>query len=146
MANPDLTSEQVERLQKPAKGSRWMELRDKRKAVVKAEDAAKAEVKKRDRICRWPRCENCRVYKPPFECAHVVRAKGMGGDHGTVSTPDKMMLLDRITHGEQERNDRDVRPLTKAGTSGPCEFWRRTDADGWFLVAREVAPFILDRD
>lgn len=131
---------------KPAKGSRWMELRDKRKRIVSGETDAKKEVRQRDRICRWPKCENCRVYKPHFEVAHVVRAKGMGGDHGTVSTPDKLMLLDRITHGEQERNDRDVRPLTSRGTNGPCEFWRRTDAAGWFLVAREIAPFVYDRD
>jgi hypothetical protein len=143
MANPDLP---VGALAKQPKGSRWMELRDKRKGLVKAEDAAKAEVRKRDRICRWPHCQNCRRYKPAFEVAHVVRAKGMGGDHGTVSTPDKMMLLDRITHGEQERNTRDVRPLTDAGTDGPCEFWSWTAQDGWFLIARETAPFRYDRD
>lgn len=146
MANPDLTDEQLERLQKPVKGSRWMELRDKRKAIVKAEDDAKAEVRKRDRICRWPHCENCRRYKPALEVAHVIRAKGMGGDHGTVSTSDKMMLLDRITHGEEEGNTREVRPLTDRGTWGACEFWRWTQADGWFLIARETAPFVLERD
>lgn len=133
-------------LDKPAKGSRWMELRDKRKKIVTEENDEKKKVRARDGRCRWPRCENCRVYKPPFEVAHVVRAKGMGGDHGTVSTADKMMLLDRLTHGEQERNDRDVRPLSDRGTFGPCEFWMRTDADGWFLVARELAPFVYDRD
>lgn len=131
---------------KPARGSFLIERRKRRKVVVAAEEAAKQETRTRDGRCRWPHCENCRLWKPRFEVAHVIRAKGMGGDHGTVSTRDKLMVLDFITHGEEEKNEREVRPLTDRGTDGPCEFWRFTEADGWFLVARETAPFVYERD
>lgn len=133
-------------LQKPEKGSAWVARRESRKEAIANEKSAKAEVMRLDGRCRWPDCANCRAYKPPLEVAHVVRAKGMGGDHGTVSTPAHLMVLDRLTHQQQETNKRDVRPLTAEGTRGPCEFWQWTHADGWFLVARERAPFIYDRD
>ncbi len=142
-----LTDEELrEKLKKPPKGAYWMKRRDDRKALVKQENDAKAEVRRLDVRCRWPHCAYCRTYKPPLEVAHVVRAKGMGSDHGSVSTPAHLMLLDRLSHSDQEANKRDVRPLTEQGTRGPCEFWQWTPADGWFLVARESAPFRYERD
>jgi hypothetical protein len=131
---------------KPEKGSGFIARKQKRKDLVKAEDAAKAIVRADDKICRWPKCENCRAYKPPLEVAHVVRAKGMGGDHGTVSTPADMMLLDKLTHAQQETHRKDVVALTDRGTRGPCEFWATDENDRMYLVARESAPFIYERD
>src|SRR3990167_2424297 len=94
MANPDL---EPNALQKPPKGSVWLEGRARRKAITQREEANKLKVRKRDRICRWPHCENCRVHKPRLEVAHLT-AKGMGGDHGIVSEPDQMILIDHLTH------------------------------------------------
>lgn len=122
----------------------WLSGRKRRKAIADFEEREKAKVRKRDRICRWPRCANCSGWRPPLEVAHV-RAKGMGGDHSERSTADRMILLDKLTHREQETHKRDVRPLTNEGTWGPCEFWQQ-ERDGWFLVARELAPFVYERD
>lgn len=133
---------------KPPKGEYDRKRKDARKEIVAAEEKVKAQVKALDHYqCRWPRCEYCRRYKPRLEAAHVIRAKGMGGDHGTVTTIHHLMTLDFMTHGEQERGDRDVIPLdTEQGTRGPCEFWKKGEDGEMFLVARETAPFIYERD
>src|SRR5262249_13218974 len=111
-------------LPKGAKGDSFKERRQRRRAIVNAEDHAKAEVRRRDRICRWPKCENCRTYKPRLEVAHL-RAKGAGG----TSRPEDMILLDYLTHqggaNSVEQHGKMIVPLTDQGTSGPCAFWQR---------------------
>lgn len=122
---------------------------DRRKAIKAHEDREKKLVRARDQKCRWPFCEYCRELKPRLEVAHVV-AKGMGGDHGERSTADQMMLLDYLTHqdgpGSLEQHGRRIEPLTDQGTNGPCAFWRIGDDGREYLVARETAPFIYERD
>lgn len=119
MANPDL---QPGALQKPEKGSCWKQGRDRRKKVKATEDAEKDKVRARDKFCRWPHCENCRVYKPRLEVAHVV-AKGMGGDHGTKSTADQMILVDWLTHqsgnDSLEQHGREYLVAIEASVGGP---------------------------
>jgi hypothetical protein len=136
-------------LPKGHKGQSYMEARTRRKAVKAAEDAAKEEVRKRDKSCRWPHCANCKAYKPRLEVAHLD-AKGMGGDHGTVSGPDQMILLDFLTHQSGprslEQHGKRIDPITAQGTNGPCEFWAKDENEQWYLVAREVAPFLYERD
>lgn len=125
----------------------WIRGRKRRAAVVASEERHKARVRKRDRVCRWPHCENCRAFKPALHVAHVCGAKGMGGDHGSQSLPDQMMLLDAVTHGQQETHKKDVRPIhSTEGTNGPCSFWQKDVDGGWFLVAEEIAPFVYRRD
>jgi len=130
---------------KPPKGSALIERKDKRKSVVSLEDAEKAKVRLRDKRCRWPHCANCRTYKPRLEVAHVIEAKKMGGDHGLRSAADQMMLLDCLTHYDQERHRRMIVPLTADGTHGPCEFWAEDRDAQLYLVARESAPFQYER-
>jgi hypothetical protein len=146
MANPDLVPG---RLQKDPKGTHWIKGRERRKAVRKHEDEQKALVRARDGRCRWPHCENCRAFKPRLEVAHLV-AKGQGGDHGTRSTADQMVLLDFLTHQSGplslEQHGRRIVPLTPAGTNGPCEFWQRDEDGVFYLVAAEVAIGIYRRD
>jgi hypothetical protein len=146
---PQLDQDVLDRLQKPAKGSGYVERKTKRKAIVTAEDTEKDKVRARDGRCRWPFCENCRRYKPRLEVAHID-PKGMGGDHGVRSDASQMILLDWLTHqsgpASLEQHGRRIVPLTKAGTAGPCDFYA-TDADGrLYLVAREIAPFFYERD
>ena len=133
---------------KPAKGSGLIERKTRRKAEVAFEDTEKAKVRKRDGRCRWPRCEACKRFKPRLEVAHV-KAKGMGGDNGQRSTADQMILLDYLTHqgaNGLEQHGLKIQPLTKAGTDGPCDFWAQDVSGHWFLVAREVAPFVYEKD
>ena len=139
MANPDL---EPNALQKPVKGSVWLEGRARRKAITQREEANKLKVRKRDRMCRWPHCENCKTYKPRLEVAHVT-AKGMGGDHGTVSDASHMILIDHLTHqsgpSSLEQHGRRVEPLTDQGTNGPCQFLARDERGEWYVVATEIA-------
>lgn len=135
MANPDLA---VGALAKPAKGSALIERKDRAKEIRAHEDAEKAKVRKRDKHCIWPRCENCQVYKPRLECAHG-QAKGMGGDHGERSDADNMSYVDYLTHQGPHSihsGHRRIRPLdAKLGHNGPraCEE-RETLDSPWLLV------------
>lgn len=117
-----------------------------RREIADFEDAEKTKVRLRDKRCRWPRCHNCRtVPNVMLHVAHVIEAKGMGKSTKAESAADRMMLLDAITHEQQERGRREVRPLTPEGTAGPCEFWEKRDG-AWHLVAKEVSPFSYERD
>jgi hypothetical protein len=131
----------------PKGENHWVRGRKRRAAVAAAEERNKTTVRKRDGRCRWPDCANCRTYKPALHVAHVCGAKGMGGDHGELSQPAQMMVLDAVTHQEQEQHRRDVVPVNAIeGTNGPCEFWAKDAEKRWYLVAREVAPFVYERD
>lgn len=146
MANPSLP---YGALQKPEKGSGLIDRKTRRKAIVAAEDSEKDKVRRRDRFCRWPHCANCKKFEPRLEVAHL-EAKGMGGDHGTVSTADQMMLLDYLTHQggltSLEQHGRKIEPLTERGTNGPCSFWIADGVGGWILVAEEVSIGVYRRD
>jgi hypothetical protein len=133
---------------KPIKGSARLERLERRKAVEAEEDANKAQVRRRDQRCRWPHCAFCKRYKNLIpQVAHVVRAKGMGGDPTLVrSQPQHMMLLDPLTHGEQEAHKRDVVPLTDQGTDGPCAFFLIDECGERTLVAEETSIGIYRRD
>lgn len=130
---------------KPEKGTALIQRRKRQKAARADEDAAKDIVRARDVRCRWPHCENCRIYKPRLEVAHI-QAKGAGGPN----VPENMMLLDYLTHqggtSSLEQHGKRIEPLTAAGTNGPCEFWATDENDQWYLVARERAPFLYERD
>lgn len=134
---------------KPAKGSALIERKQRRKAIEAQEDREKQIVRRRDRVCRWPHCENCRRFKPRLEVAHLT-AKGAGGDHGHRSSADAMILLDLLTHqggpSSLEQHGRRIEPLTSAGTSGPCEFWLKDENGDWSLMARERSINVLERD
>lgn len=138
------------RLQKPAKGSHWTQGRERRKAIVAAEEREKDIVRRRDKSCRWPNCENCKAYKPRLEVAHL-RAKGQGGDHGERSTANQMVLLDYLTHqgglDSLEQHGRRIEPLTPLGTDGPCAFYRTGEDGREYTVAIERSiggPYVRD--
>lgn len=135
---------------KPQKGDSLREKHERRAATVAFEETEKAKVRKRDRFCRWPHCENCKRYKPRLEVAHV-RAKGMGGDGGERSTADQMILLDYLSHqggnDSVEQHGRRVEPLTAAGTDGPCAFYRTGEDGREYVVAIETSvggPYARD--
>jgi len=99
-----------------------------KKAAVnrKAEREAKAIVRARDRVCRFPGGNHAW----PLEVAHLQH-KGMGGNPaGDRSVPEKMILLCRGHHQSGpvslHRGTLKVEPLTDAGTNGEVRFhaWR----------------------
>lgn len=124
---------------KPAKGTALIARRERRRAILAHERIEKAKVRRRDVVCRWPGCTNCRDYKPRLEVAHLD-AKGSGGDHGIRTRADRMVLLCYLTHqGVVSLHSGDLRiePLTTRGTDGPCRFWQQTEA-GWRVVHTET--------
>jgi hypothetical protein len=125
---------------KPSKGSALLKRRADRKAIELEEEKEKAKVRKRDRGCRWPRCE-CKALKNiALHVAHLDD-KGMGGDHGLRSRADRMIHLCFLRHEGQpslHSGDLAIVPQTDAGTDGPCDFYaRHADHGRLELVASE---------
>jgi hypothetical protein len=133
---------------KPAKGTAHDERVEKRKAVESYEDGQKRRVRLRDKRCRWPSCD-CHQRRDRIEVAHI-HDKGIGGDHGLRSSADQLICLCVARHQGRpslHSGDLEVRPMRETeGTNGPCEFWRRDAQQQWYLVAREIAAFIYERD
>lgn len=134
---------------KPERGSARLE-REKRKADQKAaEDAVIAEAKALDSFrCRWAGRHKCRG---PLEGAHVFQHRGMGGNpEGDRTTVDKILTVCAWIHrlGPRTIDGGDLRVVAESdkGTRGPCSFWRETPDGAWFMVARERAPFVYERD
>jgi hypothetical protein len=147
MANPDLTEEQLERLRKPAKGSALLDRRDKRAQIKAHEATEKAKVVKRDglKACRLvPTCQE----REKFETAHLDD-KGMGGDHGNRTSADRMIRSCFFHHQgpwSLHSNDLRVDCLTPEGTDGPVEVWARDEHQQWYLLKRETAVNVVERD
>lgn len=73
---------------RPARGTAKAERRRKRAALDREERETKAQVRRRDlRLCQVPKC-----YRRDVEVAHV-KAKGMGGDHGTRTTTANLICV-----------------------------------------------------
>jgi hypothetical protein len=140
---------------KPARGTAKLERQMNRADIDKQEDKNKAVAKKRDGKCRLPFCPWCAVFEKQVHAgAHVLHAKGMGGDPSlSVSQPEHLMRLCHLSHMAQENHDWAVEPLTDRGTDGPCEFYIMHDVfdreTGNFstlrlLWARETAVGVVD--
>lgn len=133
---------------KPRRGTALLE-RESRKAERKAaEDAVIAEAKALDGFrCRWPEVHKCRG---GLEGAHVFQHRGMGGNpEGDRTTVETILTVCAWVHrrGPETIDGKDlkVEAETNQGTRGPCSFWR-SHGDRWHLVAREVMPFVYERD
>jgi hypothetical protein len=144
VANPELA---YGALAKPAKGTATLERRGKRAEIRTHEQTEKAKVVKRDgaKVCRLvPNCPE----KERFETAHLDD-KGMGGDHGNRTTADRMIRSCLFHHqGVWSLHSKKLRVecLTERGTDGPIEVWGE-DANGQpYMVKRESAAGVLERD
>lgn len=148
MPNPDLTDEQLARLtNKPAKGSLTLERREKRAQIRTHEKDQKALVVQRDgaKNCRLvPHCPE----REKFETAHLDD-KGMGGDHGLRTVADRM-IRSCIFHHQGARSlhskDLKVEYLSDQGTNGAIAVWARDERGKWFLLKRETACNVTERD
>lgn len=121
--------------------------REQKDKVRAREGEEKTKVRKRDgaSYCRLvPGCAERRI----FETAHV-NDKGMGGDHGLRSTSDQML---RSCFGHHRgnwslhSNDLRVEYLTPDKADGPIEIWGRDTTGQWFMVGREKAVGVWERD
>ena len=148
MANPDLSAEEVQRLQKPPKGTARLERRERRADIRAHETAEKAKVRVRDgaAYCRLvPHCTE----REWFETAHLDD-KGMGGDHGNRTTADTMVRACGFHHqGAWSLHSGDlwVEYQTPLKANGPIEVWGRHPETGeTYLVGRERAVGVWERD
>jgi len=128
---------------KPAKGTALLE-RERRTADRKAlERDVALRVKLRDGFkCRWPEVHKCRG---GLEAAHI-RDKSLLGETSTANEITLCAWIHRrgpqSIHGKQLK----VELETPDGANGALSFWRQDAQGGYYLVARERAIGILERD
>ncbi len=122
-------------LTKPLAGTGKLE-RDARKATHKAHEQREMQAaKKRDKVCRFPRCPFTKhlVLDP----AHL-RHRGMGGNpKGDRTTRDSVITLCRRHHDQFDRGDLEIEVLTPRGTDGPCMFSLRGESGRMEHIASE---------
>lgn len=149
---------------KEPKGSLKVERALRRLKHKTAEDQNKAEVRRRDKRCRFPLC-GCRRFALVLHVSHAEH-KGMGGNpKGDRSTPDLMVYVCAARHRENrmaiDRGTVRWQPLTPAGANGPIAWEIDGEAlqpfghisllteqavwlpRGWVEVARETAVGVL---
>jgi hypothetical protein len=122
---------------KEPKGSAKVERLIRRLALKAAEDKSKAEVRRRDKRCRFPQC-GCRQFGLRLEVSHAVH-KGAGGNpKGERSAPDLMVYVCSARHRENrmaiDRGTVRWRPLTAEGANGPI---------AWEIDGEALQPFVL---
>ena len=134
---------------KPSRTERVkVELSSKR-AGKRAELDAKAAVRRRDKVCRFPLC-GCRRLGLRLEVSHEEH-KGMGGNPaGDKNVPENLVLLCVHRHQDgaisRHKGTLRVRFLSRAGFDGPVAWMvdLGTTSPRWTEVAREVAPGQLE--
>ena len=127
---------------KPARGSRVIARERETEAALRLEIEQKGTAKKRDGRCRWPEPHKCRC---GLEAAHIQDAS-LGGPMDAANLVTLCAWIHRrgpsSLHGKQLK----VECESERGAWGPLSFWRKSDDGDWFLVAREIAPFRLEKD
>jgi hypothetical protein len=141
---------------KEPKGSAKVERLIRRLALKATEDKSKAEVRRRDKRCRFAQC-GCRRFGLRLEVSHAVH-KGSGGNpKGERSAPELMVYVCSARHRENrmaiDRGTVRWRPLTAEGANGPIAWEIDVEAmqpfgsvfvpQGWIEVAQETAVGVL---
>jgi len=143
------------RLPKPSHTERKRAEQDRRRGRQQDERDAKAQVRRRDRICRFPGC-GCKRLHLRLEVAHV-RHKGAGGNPaGDRNDPANLLLL--CTHRHRygrvslHAGTLRVRCLTARGTNGPVAWdmvWEVISEkcrQEWVTLAEEARPGLVRWD
>lgn len=127
---------------KPARGTRVLDRERDQANALKLEREQKAIAKKRDGRCRWPEEHKCRF---ELEAAHILDAS-LGG---LMNAANLVMLCGWIhrrgpesIHGKQLRIDVE----TARGAWGPLSFWKQDAAGVYYMVAREKAAGVVEKD
>lgn len=131
--------------EKPVKGAARAERVADRIREEQREQRAKTAARKRDGYrCRWPHCD-CEERRDRLEVAHI-RDKSLCGENDSAN----LICLCLARHQGRpslHSGDLAIRPIDeKDGANGPVEFWYREARGTWFMVARERAIGILERD
>lgn len=143
--DPEVEEERIKSLVKPCRGSVVMKREDDRAELLKIEKREKAAVKKRDGRCRWPLKHKCRG---GLEAAHI-RDASLGGEMHRTNLVTLCAWIHRSGPSTIHSKDFQIRCESAAGAEGPLSFWRLNNfvpEHGYYLITRETAPFIYERD
>jgi hypothetical protein len=136
--DPDVAKQ----LQKPARGSRVLAKEDADAERAKREAAVRKDVHRFQPRCRWPMAHKCRG---GLECAHMLDAS-LGGAYTAENLIRICAWIHRrgpeSIHGKQLA----IEPQTPRGARDGLLFYRKGDDGIFYLVARETAPYVLERD
>lgn len=128
---------------KPQRGSLALEREEEKAKALDKERKAKAAARRFQPRCRWPEPHTCRF---SLECAHIKDAS-LGGEMVAENLVRFCAWIHRrgpeSIHGKQLK----VEAETARGSRGPLSFWRQLlDGSGYYLVARETEPYVIERD
>lgn len=127
---------------KPSRGQRVLDKERDDAEALKHEREQKGLTRKRDGRCRWPEAHKCRF---DLESAHIVDAS-LGGLMDAENLVTLCAWIHRrgpeSIHGKQLQIEKE----TERGAWGPLSFWKKGADGAFYLVARETAPFIYERD
>ncbi len=130
-------------LQKPERGTRILEREQAQATARTIEKREKGAAKKRDGRCRWPEHHTCRGGE--LEAAHIVDAS-LGGAMDAANLVTLCPWIHRrgpeSIHGKQLK----VECETERGAHGPLSFWRRGEDGEFYMVKRETAPGVIEKD
>ncbi len=130
-------------LRKPARGTRILAREQAEAEALAVERREKAAAKKRDTRCRWPEAHKCRG--GDLEAAHI-RDASLGGAMDAANLVTLCPWIHRrgpeSIHGKQLR----IECETERGAWGPLSFWKQGEDGQYFMVKRETAPFIYEKD
>lgn len=139
---PSFDPEIADKLRKPQRGSMVAERDETKAAAKRLEEREKGKVRKRDPRCRIPIPHECRF---SLECAHI-RDASLGGEMSAANMVRACGWMHRrgpvSIHGKQLQ----VRPETTAGADGPLSFWLQDVNGEYYLAAREIRPYQIERD
>jgi hypothetical protein len=128
---------------KPQRGALVLKREDDAAEAAKIEKREKAKARKRDGRCRWPEPHKCRF---ALESAHIKHAS-TGGAMASENLVTLCGWLHRRGPETQQYGQLRIEKDTAAGADGPLSFWRQNlDGNGYYLVARERAPFVIEKD
>lgn len=143
MMAPDYRRPELRAVEKPQRGARVLAKVNADAEADALEKREKAASKKFDGYrCRWPEAHVCRF---ALESAHIKHAS-LGGEMDRKNLVTLCAWLHRRGPETQQYGQLKIEPETPAGAQGPLAFYRQTLDGSYYLVRRELAPFVYERD
>jgi hypothetical protein len=128
---------------RPVRGTRILAREDAAAEALRVEREEKGKAKKRDGRCRWPEPHKCRG--GALEAAHIDDAS-LGGPMHAANLVTLCPWIHRrgpeSIHGKQLA----IECETPRGANGPLSFWRKGVDGEFYMVKREIAPNVIEKD